>query len=34
MYNKLGYTEVDIIPTNFNDILDIKLMLPELFLGK
>ncbi len=33
MYKKLGYTEVDIIPTDFNGIPNINLVLLEKYLG-
>lgn len=34
MYKKLGYKEVDIIPTDFNGIPGIDLVLLEKYLGK
>lgn len=34
MYKKLGYTEVDIIPTDFNGIPKIDLVLLEKYLAK
>ena len=33
MYNKLGYKEVDIVPTVFNGIPDVNLVLLEKYLG-
>ncbi len=33
MYSKLGYKEVAIVPTVFNSIPDVKLVLLEKFLG-
>lgn len=34
MYGKLGYTEVGVVPTDFNGIPGIKLVLLEKYLGK
>lgn len=34
MYKKLGYKEIDIIPTDFNGIPGIDLVLLEKYLGK
>ena len=34
MYKKHGYTEVDIVPTDFNGIAGIQLVLLEKYLGK
>ena len=34
MYKKHGYTEVDIVPTDFNGISGIQLVLLEKYLGK
>nr|WP_294530316.1 GNAT family N-acetyltransferase [uncultured Blautia sp.] len=33
MYKKLGYTEIDIVPTNFNGIPGIDLVLLEKYIG-
>ena len=33
LYHKLGYTEVDILPTVFNGISGVNLVLLEKYLG-
>ena len=34
MYKKHGYTEIGIVPTVFNGIEDVQLVLLEKYLGK
>ena len=34
MYKKYGYTEIGIVPTVFNGIEDVQLVLLEKYLGK